>query len=570
MKKTCVAIMILILVSSAAFADGNHDRRAMLYYLKGLFYEARRDMIHAYTYYLQANRYEPGTQVILLALSRTAFEIGKYDETRTFVGPLIASGDYAGRAKIILAELEYREGNRKKAIRILSEAKDEKGVPKFAVRKFMARIFLEMEDFKRARALLEEARKLEPDDLFVNYRLGFIYAEANETEKAVDSFRRTVDANPGFAPAHMALASILLHQGKKEEAKDSFRKTLLLEPDNRNIIKDLADLYYEDNELDAGVELLEPLYFEKKLDQPGKITLGRFYYRMERYDDALFLFKDILDSTGESPAILRVISEIELEKGNFRNGVGYLKRLIRIEPDRFSNYVGLLLVAFDLAGDAAGEDQKSGLSDTDGRLFLDEAIKHYREDSPGDNYLIGIIYRKLNKYDKARGFLLRAEELRPGDHRTLLELAALFQDYGDYEEAIKRIDYLHRKTPEDASLSNFYGYLLAEKGERLEYAEELLMDALRAEPENGYFLDSLGWIKYRRGEYHNALEIMLEAVTKVGDDPVIWEHLGDIYVKLKMFSEARGAYTNSINIDPGEDHIQDKLLEVNKAVLHVE
>ncbi|MBN2071369.1 MAG: tetratricopeptide repeat protein [Candidatus Krumholzibacteriota bacterium] len=570
MKKLFFIILTFALLQQAPLSGGEIDGQGMLYYMKGSFFEARNDLMHAYTYYIYADRYQKDNEVILFALARVTFDMEKYDETRRYAQRMIELGKKDGEAKLILAEVEFREGNREKAVTIFEEIKDSPGVPQLEVRKFLARVYIEMKDEEKARQVLEEARAIDPSDLFTNYRLGFIYAEENEIDKAIEAFRGAIGSNPGLASAHLALGSMLLHKGEREEAKRSFNRAIELEPGNRNAIRDLADLYYEDDQIEEGISLLEPLYLEKDLDQAGKISLGRFYYRSEKYDMALAIFTNILESSGENPSILRIISEIELEKGNFRSGCSYIKRLIRLEPENFTNYIGLLLVAFDFAGEPSSPDEASDLSLEDGKRYLVEAERLHDADSAGDNYLLGTIYRKLEDYDRAGGYLLRSEQIRPDDHRTLMELAVLFQQYKKYDEAIKRISHLHEISPGDPSILNFYGYLLAEKGDRLDFAEELLSQALNSEPRNGYFLDSMGWIKYRQGDYQNALKILMEAIEIVGDDPVIWEHLGDIYSKLEMFDRARDAYTRSIDIDSEKEEVLQKLTEINETLLRVE
>jgi tetratricopeptide (TPR) repeat protein len=117
---------------------------------------------------------------------------------------------------------------------------------------------------------------------------------------------------------------------------------------------------------------------------------------------------------------------------------------------------------------------------------------------------------------------------------------------------------------------NFYGFLLAEKGAELDRAEELLRGALEREPENGYFLDSLGWIKFKQAQYENALEILRRATDVVGDDPVIWEHLGDTYRKLGRIEEAGEAYRRSLGIDPERDQVRDKAHEIEAETAPLE
>jgi tetratricopeptide (TPR) repeat protein len=108
-------------------------------------------------------------------------------------------------------------------------------------------------------------------------------------------------------------------------------------------------------------------------------------------------------------------------------------------------------------------------------------------------------------------------------------------------------------------VANFYGYLLAEKGEKLDFAEKLVREALAKEPQNGYFLDSLGWIKFKRGRYEEALNILLKATESAKDDAVIWEHLGDTYVRLSDAGKAAKAYKKSLSIDPKGKGVAEKM-----------
>ncbi len=561
-----ILIFALIVIPGTSILGGTNE--SLGYYLNGSFYEMSRDLTKAYTYYLMAEKSAPGDEDIQLALARVTFDMEKYDEARKYAGRIAGSGRTGAKGTLILAEIEYRQGNTRKAVKFLNSVKDDERIPRFEVHKFLARIYLESGDTEKARDTLESARKIFPLDLYVNYRLGFIYAEADEIDNAIESFRMAVKSNPSVPSAHLALASMLHHRGFRDEAKEEFSTAIRLDPDNRAAIEDLSELYYEDGDFRAGAELLGPIFERGHLDETGKINLGRFYYRLKEYDRALEVFTELLSSTGEQPAILRVVSEIELEKGQFRKAEAHLKRLIDVEPDNFTNYVGLLLISFGLAGEPSDPGEEPSLSPAEGRAVLKEAVKRHDESSADDNYILGMIYRKIDDGKRAMDFLLRAEKLQPGEERILLEVASLYEDMEEFEKALVRVRFLYEISPDNASIGNFYGYLLAQKGDRLDFAEELLVSAIQKEPENGYFLDSLGWIKYRKGEFEKAREIFVEAVTLVESDPVIWEHLGDTYLKLNLFVDAEDAYSRSVVIDPDKPAVHGKLRKAKKAAMN--
>jgi tetratricopeptide (TPR) repeat protein len=549
------------MVSSPGKTQEAVNRTAQAYYMRGSFMEARNDLVLAYTYYTYAEKYEPDNATIDLALARVTLEMSKFDDTRKYAGRLIKKGIYASNARLILAEVEYEENNREKAIELLESVKESEDVPRFEVYKFLARIHLEMEDIESARAALEQARELDPGDLFVHYRLGLIYADSGDGERAVESLREAIAINPDFAGSYLALGSILLHYGDIEGAAEAFEYVVELDPGNRTAVAELSRLYLDDGRLEDGVALLEPLYQDRKLGESGKLLLGRFYYGLGRHNDALVVFRGLLATIGEKPQIMRAIAEIEMDRGNFRTAFEYLDRLVEIEPDMFSNYIGLVLIANGLAGEPSSPEEDKRFSSVEGAMYLKEAVRRMDRTQYSDNFIVGTVYRKIDDNERAEQFLKAAEDLSPGERGVLLELAALYEDQGRYDDAIRRIRIVYRNEPEDPSINNFYGYILAVRGDSLDFAEQLVRKALETDPANGYYLDSLGWVKFRKEEFSDALEILLSAAEIVADDPVIWEHIGDAYMELGQPELALESYHRSAEVDPDRPEIEAKVLQ---------
>jgi len=105
--------------------------------------------------------------------------------------------------------------------------------------------------------------------------------------------------------------------------------------------------------------------------------------------------------------------------------------------------------------------------------------------------------------------------------------------------------------PKHAESYNFIGYMYAEKGVNLPEAIELIQKALALEPDNGYFIDSLGWAYYQQGRYPEALRELQRAVALAKDDPVLFDHLGDAYLKNGLASEAISAWERSLGVEGG-------------------
>ena len=94
---------------------------------------------------------------------------------------------------------------------------------------------------------------------------------------------------------------------------------------------------------------------------------------------------------------------------------------------------------------------------------------------------------------------------------------------------------------------------------KLEKARELIEKAVKAEPKNAAFLDSLGWVLFKLNHPSEALKQILTAV-ELSEEPdaTVYDHLGDIYAALKQPEKAREAWRKSLSIEPN-DEVRKKL-----------
>jgi tetratricopeptide (TPR) repeat protein len=142
-------------------------------------------------------------------------------------------------------------------------------------------------------------------------------------------------------------------------------------------------------------------------------------------------------------------------------------------------------------------------------------------------------------------------------------LSNAYSSAKDFARAEEQLEQILKIDPNDATANNDLGYLWADQGRRLKEAEELIRKAIelgrrqrragRGEsqepPDNAAYLDSLGWVLYRQNRLAEA-KVELEKATGLpdGNDPVIWEHLGDVYVRLGQAAQARTAYARSVQL----------------------
>jgi tetratricopeptide (TPR) repeat protein len=94
---------------------------------------------------------------------------------------------------------------------------------------------------------------------------------------------------------------------------------------------------------------------------------------------------------------------------------------------------------------------------------------------------------------------------------------------------------------------NYLGYMLADRGTRLDEALGYIRRAVALDPQNGAYLDSLGWVYYKMGNYELAEENLRRASERMGDDPTIHDHLGELYMKTGRLKLAASNWERSLD-----------------------
>ena len=140
----------------------------------------------------------------------------------------------------------------------------------------------------------------------------------------------------------------------------------------------------------------------------------------------------------------------------------------------------------------------------------------------------------------------------PKDTDTLFTLADVYADAGRGPDAERVLRQILAVEPMNAGALNYLGYLLAVRGEQLDEAIQLVQRALKEEPDNGAYLDSLGWAYFRRGNLDEAEKYLVAAVKQMPENSEIQEQLGDVLARKGRYADAVAAWTRALNGD-GQD-----------------
>jgi Tfp pilus assembly protein PilF len=162
---------------------------------------------------------------------------------------------------------------------------------------------------------------------------------------------------------------------------------------------------------------------------------------------------------------------------------------------------------------------------------------------------LSYLYEEDNLWDRGIAILEEALEKVPKPAEIHFRLAVLYDKKKDREESIAHIKKVLELEPENPDAQNFLGYTYAEAGIELDEAERLIRAALRAKPDSGHILDSLGWVFYKKGQYDKAVVELERASRIMPQDGTVAEHLGDAYFQQKRYQEALRIYRRAQGLE---------------------
>jgi tetratricopeptide (TPR) repeat protein len=174
---------------------------------------------------------------------------------------------------------------------------------------------------------------------------------------------------------------------------------------------------------------------------------------------------------------------------------------------------------------------------------------------------LGDLLRHDERYQESHEAYSRAIE-RIGEpkreHWTLFYARGIAFERTEQWPAAEK-DFLHalELEPEQPFVLNYLGYSWVDQGMHLDRAKDMLYRAVELRPDDGFIVDSLGWVHYRLGEYEAAVEQLERAVELEPGDPVINDHLGDAYWRVGRQREARYQWRRALTLEPEEDTVAD-------------
>ena len=173
-------------------------------------------------------------------------------------------------------------------------------------------------------------------------------------------------------------------------------------------------------------------------------------------------------------------------------------------------------------------------------------------------YILGLCYSRIKMSDEAISFYNRALIIRPNSINVLHSIAILYDEIGEWVKSDKIYDQLIKNNPNDAQAYNNYAYSLVERNKDLQRALSYAKKAVKLEPENPSYLDTIGWAYYKMNDIKKARAFIEQSIEIEGDNSVVLEHLGDILMKSNDSAKALVLYKKAYGLDKENPQLKKK------------
>jgi tetratricopeptide (TPR) repeat protein len=431
-------------------------------------------------------------------------------------------------------------------------------------------------------ALLEGITAHSPSPLLLDL-LGDAYTQAHDLAKAEEAYRKAVELDPSELSHQRGLGQTLLAEEKYSEALNVYQKLSDVMPDDSDVYLRIAQIYRELHQLDKAEQNL----VKARQYAPGSLEVmyneAMLYQAQGRYEDAIRVLSNaVTDIKGrQSPSVpsrrrslailYQQLGQLYRDTQNYPAAIYTFEELGHLGDEEDRRARMMIMDTYRAAKDLpkALQTGKEALAKypadpairTSHALLLgengqtDEAVKILRAQLHGDaadrDTLLNIaqVFERGRRYKEAEQ-AARAAEVLPGQPRenemVWFLLGAIYERQKFFDKAEEQFKKVLAVNPKNAPVLNYYGYMLGDLGIRLDEAEALVQQALKEDPFNGAYLDSLGWIYFKENKLGVSESTLRKAVERERHDATIHSHLGDLYAKTGRSDLAAAEWEKSL------------------------
>ncbi|MBZ5503131.1 MAG: tetratricopeptide repeat protein [Acidobacteriia bacterium] len=459
----------------------------------------------------------------------------RHTEAEAVLRGIVQRNPDSGPALEQLSQLLIDQGRSAEAIDLLKRAAGGDSSPD--AYDLLGNAYAQSKDFARAEQAYRKAVEIDPDD--PDHRRGLAQALLSQQKYAgaLEQYRKLAQADPGNAENHVRMAQINRRLGQFDEAAANLQQAKHLAPGSVEIIYNEALLYQDQGRYGDAVKLLSDTIAGMKsrgAGNPGALAilfeqLGSAYRAQQNYPAAIESFEQMetLGPDARKRGVLLRISTYR-DSRDLDRAIAETKKELATSPKDPDLTVTLAMLYGEKPDTAAATGLLQGLlqgNESDQEIYVNLAQ----------------VQQRGRQYAEAERSAEKAEQLAQessGKESAWFMLGSIYERQKKFDQAEQEFRKVLAVNPNSAPVLNYYGYMLADRGIRLDEASSMIRRAVQQEPANGAYLDSLGWVCFKQNKLAEAEESLRKAARREGHDPTILGHLGDVYLKLGQSERA--------------------------------
>ena len=473
-----------------------------------------------------------------MTLGRLQLRAGKADLAVPILEKVAAQAPWSPQPLLLLYEAQVSQGKFEEAEQSLI------GAAQIDPRYFaqLGQLYERQGKWEDSAAAYEEAigNSRQPSrDLQIRYAAALINMDGGAA-KARQVLGELVKTSPSDTRALYMLSSAERTAGDDKAAEATARKILSIDPSNVGGLRALVAVLFDRFDYQQIVAVVSPLVKEpsraKGREFEGAaalVQLGIAEQQLANWDGSIAAFSAAKALTPRDPEIDAYLVQAHLTARRFDRAEALAREALAREPDQ-PRMVRLRAQALLKAGKAA------------------EATK-LLEDGAGKNpasreFVVGLadLYADQKRTEDALRVLEGARKTFGDDQSLTMRVANVYEGGGRLGDAEKELRSLMAADPLDADAMNSLSYMLAEHNERLPEAVDLAQRALKVEPGNPAYLDTLGWALFKQGKFEEAADPLGKAAAILIGNSVIQDHHGDVLARRGKSADAVAAWQRAL------------------------
>lgn len=524
------------------------DPSAAYHFMLGYQAEMAQNFDLALKEYQAALKADPAAQSVKARLAGVHFSLGDVPNALRYAGDVADGPTQDARILTHMAQILGSGGESEKALAALDRAIELD--PDFSEAYFSkGLLLLNLKRPAEAEQAMRAGLARSSDSAVGHYHLGRVLLEAGKADEAMASFDRAITVNPAFEPAYLALASMYESRQERDQAAGVLKKYLQnVNPRNRDIRHQLVRLYIEAKDYPAAKKELEELIADDPTDWDAQLRMALIHGEQKEYPLAIDRLTQILKARPAELKVRDYLGYIYEESKDTQKALEAYTLNVQLEPTFFEGHLHLGVLYYRLKRFPEATEH------------LGQAIA-LNPKQPESHIVQGLAYLQQEQFDKSAEAFQEGIRYNPKNADLHFNLGTAYDKLNRFDDVVHAMETAIKLDPHHADALNYLGYSYADRGIKIDQALSLTKQAVALKPDNGYYIDSLGWAYFKSGLLTEALTELKRAAALVGDDPVIYEHLGDIYAKQQRFADAREAWLHALELDPSNSKLMERFRE---------